>query len=105
MNIILLLIPISLVLLALGVWAFFWAVNHAQFDDLDTPSLSPLAEDESLPRARAPAEGESLAQSVRLTESESMAPTRSPLAGVESLAPAQPLDEGEAPPPQDDEPA
>jgi cbb3-type cytochrome oxidase maturation protein len=45
-NIILLLIPISLVLLALGVWAFFWAVNHSQFDDLDTPGLSPLASDE-----------------------------------------------------------
>ena len=47
MNIILLLIPLSLALLALGVWAFFWAVNHAQFDDLDTPALSPLAEDEA----------------------------------------------------------
>ncbi|MBX3692684.1 cbb3-type cytochrome oxidase assembly protein CcoS [Dokdonella sp.] len=46
MNIILLLIPLSVILLALGVWAFFWAVNHSQFDDLDTPSLSPLAEDD-----------------------------------------------------------
>jgi cbb3-type cytochrome oxidase maturation protein len=46
MNIILLLIPLSFVLLAVGVWAFFWAVNHAQFDDLDTPALSPLADDE-----------------------------------------------------------
>lgn len=45
MNIILLLIPISLVLLGVGVWAFFWAVNHAQFDDLDTPALTPLSED------------------------------------------------------------
>lgn len=45
MNIILLLIPISLGLLALGTWAFFWAVNHSQFDDLDTPALSPLADD------------------------------------------------------------
>jgi len=45
MNIILLLIPLSIVLLALAVWAFFWAVNHAQFDDLDTPALTPLAED------------------------------------------------------------
>ena len=45
MNIILLLIPISLVLLGVGVWTFFWAVNHAQFDDLDTPALTPLSED------------------------------------------------------------
>lgn len=48
MNIILLLIPLSIVLLALGVWAFFWAVNHSQFDDMETPSLSPLAEDEAV---------------------------------------------------------
>jgi cbb3-type cytochrome oxidase maturation protein len=46
MNIILLLIPISLVLLGVGVWAFFWAVNQAQFDDLDTPALTPLSEDD-----------------------------------------------------------
>lgn len=45
MNIILLLIPISLVLLGIAVSAFFWAVDHAQFDDLDTPALAPLADD------------------------------------------------------------
>lgn len=46
MNIILLLIPLSMVLLGFGIWAFFWAVNHAQFDDLDTPGLMPLVDDE-----------------------------------------------------------
>ena len=45
MNIILLLIPISMILLGAGIWAFFWAVNHSQFDDLDTPALTPLSED------------------------------------------------------------
>lgn len=45
MNIILLLIPISLILLGLGIWAFFWAVNHSQFDDLDTPALTPISEE------------------------------------------------------------
>ena len=45
MNIILVLIPLSLVLLVAGVWAFFWSVNHAQFDDLDTPALMPLCDD------------------------------------------------------------
>lgn len=49
MNVILLLIPLSLVLLGAGVYAFFWAIDHAQFDDLDTPALMPLADD-----ARAP---------------------------------------------------
>jgi cbb3-type cytochrome oxidase maturation protein len=46
MNIILLLIPLSMVLLGAGIWAFFWAVNHAQFDDLDTPGLMPLVDDD-----------------------------------------------------------
>jgi len=42
MNILLLLIPLSLLFLATAVWLFFWAVNHGQFDDLDTPALLPL---------------------------------------------------------------
>ena len=45
MNIILFLIPLGLVLVALGGWAFFWAVDNDQFDDLDTPALMPLASD------------------------------------------------------------
>jgi len=40
-----LLIPLSLVLLALGIWAFFWAVNHNQFDNMDTESKRPLDDD------------------------------------------------------------
>jgi cbb3-type cytochrome oxidase maturation protein len=43
-NILLLLIPLSLLFLAGAVWLFFWAVNHGQFDDLDTPALLPLDE-------------------------------------------------------------
>jgi len=46
MTIMLLLIPLSLVLVACAVWAFFWGVNHAQFDDLDTPALIPLSDNE-----------------------------------------------------------
>lgn len=50
MNIILVLIPLSLVLLVAGAWAFFWGVNHAQFDDLETPALMPLLDDPPLVR-------------------------------------------------------
>lgn len=50
MNILLLLIPISLLFMAGAVWAFFWAVNHDQFDDLDTPGLLPL-DDRARPEA------------------------------------------------------
>jgi cbb3-type cytochrome oxidase maturation protein len=42
MNILLLLIPLSLLFMAVAVWVFFWAVNHDQFDDLETPALLPL---------------------------------------------------------------
>lgn len=49
MNIIFVLIPLSLVLLLVAAWAFFWGADHAQFDDLETPALIPLA-DETPPR-------------------------------------------------------
>ena len=42
MNIVLLMIPLSLLLLAGAVMTFFWAVNHDQFGDLETPALLPL---------------------------------------------------------------
>lgn len=45
MNILLVMIPLS-ILLALGAGiAFFWAVDHDQFDDLDTPKLLPLLDE------------------------------------------------------------
>ena len=49
MNILLLLIPLSLLFLAGAVWAFFWAVNHDQFDDLETAGLLPLQDSEERP--------------------------------------------------------
>lgn len=45
MNIILALIPVTLLVVALAVRLFFWAVNHQQFDDLDSPAILPLLED------------------------------------------------------------
>jgi len=44
MNAVLLTIPLALLLLALAAGAFFWAVDHGQFDDLETPGLLPLEE-------------------------------------------------------------
>jgi cbb3-type cytochrome oxidase maturation protein len=41
-NILFLMIPLSLLFLGGALAAFFWAVNHGQFDDLDTPGLLPL---------------------------------------------------------------
>lgn len=49
MNILLALIPISLVLLIIGVTAFFWAVRKGQFENLDAAALDVLSDD-SKPR-------------------------------------------------------
>ena len=38
MTILYLLIPLTLILLALAVWAFFWAVRNDQFEDLEGPA-------------------------------------------------------------------
>jgi cbb3-type cytochrome oxidase maturation protein len=53
MNALVILIPLALVLLVGAVWAFFWAVDHDQFDDLDTPALLPL-DDSAEPGAGGP---------------------------------------------------
>jgi cbb3-type cytochrome oxidase maturation protein len=45
-SIIFLLIPLGLALLAIAVWAFVWAVNHDQFDDLERAAHSILFEEE-----------------------------------------------------------
>ncbi len=53
MTILLLLVPISLVLLGVAIWAFVWAVRRGQFDDLDTPAIDILRED-ATPAAHTP---------------------------------------------------
>ena len=47
MNILLMLLPISLVLLGLAIAAFAWAVRKGQFDDLDTPAIDILRDDDA----------------------------------------------------------
>jgi cbb3-type cytochrome oxidase maturation protein len=45
-NIIFVLIPLAVLLLAAAVWAFIWAVNHGQFDDLEGPAYRILFDDD-----------------------------------------------------------
>lgn len=47
MSILFFLIPLSLVLLGIAVWAFFWAVKHDQFDDLEGPAHRILFDDDA----------------------------------------------------------
>jgi len=49
MTILYLLIPLALLLLGGAVWAFFWAVGSGQFDDLDTPALRVILDDDRQP--------------------------------------------------------
>ncbi len=49
MSILYLLIPLALLLLAGAVWAFFWAVGSGQFDDLDTPAVRIIMDDDRKP--------------------------------------------------------
>ena len=53
MNILVIMIPLSILLLIGAGIAFFWAVEHDQFDDLDTPKLLPLLDDPA-PKESAP---------------------------------------------------
>jgi len=46
MSILLLLVPLALLLLIVAIAAFAWAVRGGQFEDLETPALSILADDE-----------------------------------------------------------
>jgi cbb3-type cytochrome oxidase maturation protein len=43
-------IPLGLVLVAIGLWAFFWATGDGQFDDLDSPGWTVLEDDRMPPR-------------------------------------------------------
>ena len=49
MSILYVLIPLALLLLAFAVWAFFWAVGSGQFDDLDTPAVRIIMDDDTKP--------------------------------------------------------
>jgi cbb3-type cytochrome oxidase maturation protein len=44
MNIILVMIPLSLLFLIAAAVIFFWATNHGQFDDLQSPGLMPMSD-------------------------------------------------------------
>lgn len=46
MSILFVLIPLSLVIVVCAGWAFFWAVDEGQFDDLVTPAWSVLHDDD-----------------------------------------------------------
>lgn len=46
MSSLLVLVPIALVLLGVAIWAFVWAVDHEQFDDLENEGSRILFDDD-----------------------------------------------------------
>jgi cbb3-type cytochrome oxidase maturation protein len=54
MNILLVLIPVTALVIGIAIALFFWAVNHQQFDDLDSPGMLPLLDDPDQGVAPAP---------------------------------------------------
>lgn len=47
MNILYLAVPLALCFMASAIWAFFWAAKGGQFDDLDTPAVRLLLDDDA----------------------------------------------------------
>ena len=47
MDIIYWLIPLTIILLVIAVLIFFWAVKNGQFNDLDSPAISILLDDDT----------------------------------------------------------
>lgn len=54
MNVLVVLIPLSILLVVGAGVAFFWAVDHDQFDDMETPRLLPLLDSDEPPAEASP---------------------------------------------------
>ncbi len=50
MDILILLIPLSLVIVGIIAWIMLWAAKSGQFDDLEGPAHSVLMDDDAPPR-------------------------------------------------------
>ncbi len=46
MSILFVLIPLAMLFLGIAIWAFLWAVDHDQFEDLDRAANSILFDDD-----------------------------------------------------------
>lgn len=57
MSVVYIALPIALLLALAGVIAFIWAVRSGQLDDLETPSLRILGDDDDLSPPPNPDEG------------------------------------------------
>jgi cbb3-type cytochrome oxidase maturation protein len=49
MSVLFLVLPLALVLVGVAVWAYVWSARGGQFDDLDTPAVRLLHDDDRIP--------------------------------------------------------
>lgn len=49
MNVLYFLVPLALILAGIGVGAFIWSVRSGQFEDVETPGVRVLFEEERTP--------------------------------------------------------
>ena len=52
MDILFMLVPLSLILVALAIIVFFWMSENGQFEDLDGPAHQILMDDDAAAQAR-----------------------------------------------------
>jgi cbb3-type cytochrome oxidase maturation protein len=52
MSVLYIVVPLALVVVGAAVGAFLWAARRGQFDDLDTPAVRALFDDEPDQRRR-----------------------------------------------------
>ena len=55
MSVLFIAVPVALLLAGSALAAFFWAAHGGQLDDLETPPLRMLLDDDAVPRAPATA--------------------------------------------------
>jgi len=58
MSVLFVAVPVAVLLAIAGVVAFLWAARRGQFDDLETPPLRMLLDDEAAPEAPLPRPGD-----------------------------------------------
>ena len=46
MSVIYIVLPLAILMASIGVGAFIWSVRHGQLDDLQTPAIRMLHDDE-----------------------------------------------------------
>jgi cbb3-type cytochrome oxidase maturation protein len=71
MSVIYVLIPIAILLTAIGIYIFFWAVKTEQFDDLEKQGMSILfddSNDKTVEQKGNSSEGDSLASQQEKTK-------------------------------------